>query len=425
MSGQTGNTTSLTNCLAWSETGDNYGFYLSQCDMNNLAFHACSNSLTSCGGSMSPSLFDSGVVGPWPLQERLESESGEDVTSLYISPSLIWYASPSGTGSGLSQVDPMSVKSLLRTCSPGDTLILLDGLYQGADNMIVPPVSVSGRSDAYVTLKAQNPGQAVIDGQNLRIPVDLKSSLAYWNIEGLSACGSSGAVVKMYGCTNLNLREITAHDSNGTSDSDALIYDIYQCQNIMLERCAGWGRANMIYRVMTNSSQIKMRYCFGRFEGGTATGNKSVYNSNGTTAGLELENCVGLFAPVTAVPTGMHGVFFTDGQNVKLTNCVGRNRTPVITSTRLYSMGNTNTNCLISLENCLAHSETSGVTGFNLTKCRIKNLTPKSCGIVISGCCDDGNHYNFDSTVIGVWPLQDRIINEAQENVTALYTASI
>src|SRR5262249_6248067 len=72
------------------------------------------------------------------------------------------YASPDGGGDGISQSSPFQIADFWSVAGPGTTLCLLDGTYQDATNMIVPPVGISGTSTAPITVRALNDGGVFI-----------------------------------------------------------------------------------------------------------------------------------------------------------------------------------------------------------------------------------------------------------------------
>ena len=86
--------------------------------------------------------------------------------------------------SGLSASDAKSTitsgLSLLDAGAPGDVLLILDGIYRERLE-----ISASGNSSAYKVVRAQNPGQVVIDGEFASWRKTLIISGDYIKIEGL------------------------------------------------------------------------------------------------------------------------------------------------------------------------------------------------------------------------------------------------
>src|SRR5262245_47422996 len=75
------------------------------------------------------------------------------------------YASPNGTGSGLSSSQPFKIANFWPLAKAGRTLCLLDGKYTGSASMINPPQNLSGTASAPITVRALNDGKVTINGQ--------------------------------------------------------------------------------------------------------------------------------------------------------------------------------------------------------------------------------------------------------------------
>jgi hypothetical protein len=84
-----------------------------------------------------------------------------------------YYASPTGTGDGLSQAKPFKISKFWAVATLGKTLCLLDGTYTGSDSMIDPPDNLSGTSKNPITIRALNDGRTVINGEGKYVPVSL------------------------------------------------------------------------------------------------------------------------------------------------------------------------------------------------------------------------------------------------------------
>jgi len=138
------------------------------------------------------------------------------------------------------------------TLAPGDTLILLDGLY----TQPLEPNGRNGRAEAPITIRAQHDGQAIIDGQSVKIPVHLYRD--YYVIEGIVARNGDHAVYFISGNHN-TLRRVSGYDANTDDNSD--VFAIFDAQYNLIEDCiaAGSGRKMvMIYRGSHNT----IRRCF-------------------------------------------------------------------------------------------------------------------------------------------------------------------
>jgi hypothetical protein len=105
-----------------------------------------------------------------------------------------YYASPKGGGDGSSVESPFAVEDFWDDAQPGDTLILLDGLYTGPRSMVKPPENLSGTKDLPITVRALCDGKVTIDGKCFLRPVALNHN-DWWIIEGINACNSKSTVV--------------------------------------------------------------------------------------------------------------------------------------------------------------------------------------------------------------------------------------
>jgi hypothetical protein len=76
-----------------------------------------------------------------------------------------YYASPQGGGDGSAPENPFVIARFWDVAKAGDTLVLLDGTYAGAESMINPPKGLSGDKETSITVRAMNDGKVTIDGE--------------------------------------------------------------------------------------------------------------------------------------------------------------------------------------------------------------------------------------------------------------------
>ncbi len=178
---------------------------------------------------------------------------------------------------------------------PGDTLILRDGVYRSS---IAP--ARSGVEGRLITIRAQNDGGAVIDGERERAPVVI-SGQDYIVIEGLVARNSpnrSGTgVYSIRGSHNI-LRRCTGYDAGNTQNCGVFNVAYPESQDNLLEDCAAWGTGRKMF-CFWHSSHNTMRRCFAnwtRWDGSYLNGsNLQFYGSSNCI----MENCIG-YGPVPA-----------------------------------------------------------------------------------------------------------------------------
>ena len=151
--------------------------------------------------------------------------------------------SPGGNGSAGSPVN--TIKAGLALLSPGDTLIVRDGLYQGEANCLSGPYGgydgfPSGAAGAYITIKAENYLGAVIDGGEAYNPIFVwnASYLIFQNFLLRSTTRENGGA---------NFR---AQDAHHIKVLDCLSVEAYfghfwfrNCHHTLVEDCAAFGRS--------------------------------------------------------------------------------------------------------------------------------------------------------------------------------------
>jgi hypothetical protein len=143
---------------------------------------------------------------------------------------------------------------------PGDTLILLDGVYYQSLN----PNKRNGEPGKPITVKAKNDGKAIIDGENKRLTIKLGDTWPgpignHFIIEGIVAQNSIDRVVRLVNTQYNILRRVSAYNAN--TDTNDHVISISGGTNNLLEDCvaAGTGRKMiMIYGGQNNT----IRGCF-------------------------------------------------------------------------------------------------------------------------------------------------------------------
>lgn len=225
------------------------------------------------------------------------------------------WASPTGTGNGLSVGAPFQIKDFTDQASPGETLCLLTGVYTGDQSMIDPPDNVNGTSGSRITVKALTDGGPLIDGQNARQPVSLKEN-DYWTIEGINARNSPFSVVGIStGANNNIIRRVIAWDSSA-SDNVHVFAVNYGSDNL-LEDIAGWGRGRKILG-MQQDTRTTLRRGFFRWAYTTNTAFKLTATFSYQSFENLMENCIGTFdAEPGADPSQREAIFSPDRNDTR------------------------------------------------------------------------------------------------------------
>jgi hypothetical protein len=177
----------------------------------------------------------------------------------------IFYLSPTGNDarSGRSPAEAWTTfNRAWQDIFPGDTLILLDGIYYQSLN----PNRRNGEPGRPITIKALNDGQAIIDGQYQRVPVKLGNTWPgpignYYVIEGIVARNSSDRVIVIDGAQHNILRRISAYNANPDTNSAVIGVIWPTAQHNLIEDCvaAGTGR-KMLYTFRGENNTF--RRCF-------------------------------------------------------------------------------------------------------------------------------------------------------------------
>ena len=102
------------------------------------------------------------------------------------------YAGPAGGGTTCTAGDPCTLGYVGSVSAPGDNNCLLDGTYQGADQMLwmrVDDGDASGTAGNPISFCAVNDGAVTIDGEdvNNRYPIWISGDIDYIVIEGVNA----------------------------------------------------------------------------------------------------------------------------------------------------------------------------------------------------------------------------------------------
>lgn len=161
-----------------------------------------------------------------------------------------------------------NLQAAMAAMAGGDELIIRDGTYTGDSNIITtyayPP---HGSSGAYTIVRAEHPGNVVIDGQGARRPMHYEPGgavNAYWQIEGIVFKNSSDQAVYLVRSSYVKFLKCGFAESNGNSDSFAT----HTCNYILAEECYSWGNARYHFHYYHTDHSI-FRRCVARHDRGT------------------------------------------------------------------------------------------------------------------------------------------------------------
>lgn len=225
------------------------------------------------------------------------------------------FVSPTGSGTACTLSAPCSVSTAFAAHAPGDTITVMDGLYQGAS--VFRPLN-SGTATNRSTLRALNKGKVRFDGQGSQSPCDLTDK-NYWDIIGINCSGGGpDAVVRVVGSSNNRFYEVVAWDVPNLAANSA-VWDLHvsnagnhSCNNLF-EDIAGFGRARKIFLNLSNNctgSPNRVRRLWGLWENNTNTAPKITFDGTYDSRGLIVENSILLWdqqvSPSQAYGMGAH-----------------------------------------------------------------------------------------------------------------------
>jgi hypothetical protein len=198
-----------------------------------------------------------------PLQVTLPPNP----TSTPPSNPMVYYISPSGNdnNSGLSASQPWGTfNHAWKYLYPGDTLVLLDGVYHQTLN----PNVRNGQPGNPITVRAQNDGKAIIEGDHQRITVRLGQTWTgepgqnpvgnYFVVEGIIAQNSSGTVYDISGSHNI-LSRVSGY--NADTDTNNHVFVIDSSEYNIIEDCIAGGTGRKMMLIFKAKDNI-IRRCF-------------------------------------------------------------------------------------------------------------------------------------------------------------------
>lgn len=174
----------------------------------------------------------------------------------------VYYVAPNGSDqNGGSENAPWGTFSYaLKTLRPGDTLTLKNGTYNQTLN-----ITVSGTETAPITIRAENDGGAIIDGQGVQIPFNIfgSSQTPYHDIivEGIRCQNSKESVVAINYVDRVTLKRVSAY---GAGSGNYHVFDIYKSTHLLLEDIIASGSGRVMYDVL-DSQYVTLRRCWGRW----------------------------------------------------------------------------------------------------------------------------------------------------------------
>jgi hypothetical protein len=228
------------------------------------------------------------ISGSWPWAGRFETTAVLLwLVALPLSARAAeYYVAPDGSdGNPGTAAHPFrTIARAVRAVIPGDTIILQDGVYgnegvisdgTGGYHGYATPVSISkaGTAEAWITLKAANRGQAVLDCGTSASAIGcdkniiLKAGAAYWSFEDLVFTGGAfGGIGTDAGASNIAIKHcrfenIGQWNTSAQVGMAAIGFDA--------NASAWWIEGNVIHDVGRLSGLIRLNYDHGIYAAGS------------------------------------------------------------------------------------------------------------------------------------------------------------
>ena len=175
-----------------------------------------------------------------------------------VAPTATAAATPTpGAGRTYYMTPADSFDAKIGALRPGDTLILRDGVYRQS---LIP--SVNGTATQPITIRAENDGKAIIDGEGKRTPVEFGHTRVgrgnHFIIEGIVARNGKGDVWYIRS-DNVTLRRVSGY--NASTDDNSSVFTFWTQGGGLLEDCiaAGTGRKMIL---LYQTKNVTVRRCY-------------------------------------------------------------------------------------------------------------------------------------------------------------------
>lgn len=256
-----------------------------------------------------------------------------------------------------------TLQDALAGISGGDTLIIKNGTYTGATNVLntdhMPP---AGSSGAYTIIRAETDGGVIFDGASARDMFIVASDGAkYWQFEGIEWIRPSTSTVTLRYADYVKFLRCGARDA-GDGAAGYFNWFINEASYVLCEGCYSYGSGRYKYNAY-KSNHIIFRSCVARSDrvataGAEAMAQFQFYSSDNCYA----QNCIVVDSDqvsyYSCAETARFGPFCfaatdssnTNGSNNTYVNCIAVNVDGGITSSGNVS-GIRNIDCVWS--NCV------------------------------------------------------------------------
>ncbi len=220
-----------------------------------------------------------------------------------------------------------NLQSAMAAMNAGDTLIIRDGIYTGASNVITRYECPPSSSTTWTTIRAENPGAVVIDGQGIREPfTGLPPSLInrHWVFDGIEFRNSSGVVVTLVRSSHVKFIRCGFVDA-AEGENDALY--VGACSYVLTEDCYSYGNARYHFNFLASQYCIARR-CVTRHDRGTHS--MQVGFQAYESSDVDFQNCIVIDSDQAAFYNGASQLYAfkipqVSGGNINFRGCIALN----------------------------------------------------------------------------------------------------
>lgn len=228
-----------------------------------------------------------------------------------------------------------NLQAAMTAMSAGDTLIIRDGAYTGATNVIntdhLPPSS----STLWTTFQAEHSGNVVFDGQATRTMFEINAGSQtnrHWIFDGIIWGNSLYGNVTIAGCSYVKFLNCGAFEAGPSANVNQFFIAGY-CSYILLEKCYTWGRGRTGMTAWCSgeanrTDHIIFRSCVSRID--RVTDGEPCYNFGMYSVNYGLvQNCIAIDTDQVAyydnTTESWAGGFATPSTNYQVDNVTVRN----------------------------------------------------------------------------------------------------
>jgi len=211
-----------------------------------------------------------------------------------------YYMATTGSDSNSGSLSQpfLTLKHSFQAMTAGDTLIIRNGTYTGTANQINESQKPPTSSSVWTTIKAENDGDAVFDGQstNYMFSVTLSDINCHWKFEGLVWCRSSSSNVAISRCNYVKFLRCGAYDAGSGNTGNFLF--LQGCNYILAEGCYAYGSGRSSISAWCSSetyqtSHIIFRNCVARIDRVSCSDPIYAFGMYSVDYGL-IQNCIAI-----------------------------------------------------------------------------------------------------------------------------------